>query len=172
MVVQGRGGRRGGGWGWERAVANMACYWWLRRGDKDRDGQKKHYLLSALSISMVTKTDRAIVMGSGAEKMLQSTPLNSLGSAGHCMWWVCKLGQQTLITTHTHTHALSYSHTKLHIHKLSSSFELDPSFQNQQNEFFSNTLHCEKSLLLLQSKHVMLHSKLRPTPEDHSQPHL
>lgn len=55
-------------------------------GDKDRDGQKKHYLLSALSISMVTKTDRAIVMGSGAEKMLQSTPLNSLGSAGHCMW--------------------------------------------------------------------------------------
>lgn len=55
-------------------------------GDKDRDGQKKHYLLSALSISMVTKTDRAIVMGSGAEKMLQSTPLNSRGSAGHCMW--------------------------------------------------------------------------------------
>ena len=49
-------------------------------------GQKKHYLLSALSISMVTKTDRAIVMGSGALKMLQSTPLNILGSAGHCMW--------------------------------------------------------------------------------------
>ena len=49
-------------------------------------GKSNLYLLSALSISMVTKTDRAIVMGSGAWKMLQSTPLNILGSAGHCMW--------------------------------------------------------------------------------------
>lgn len=51
------------------------------------------YLLRAFSISMVTKTDRAIVIGSGAWKILQSTPLNILGSAGHCMWWVWGAGK-------------------------------------------------------------------------------
>ena len=41
-------------------------------------------LLMALAISMVTRIDKAMVIGSGAWKMSQLIPLNFSGSAGHC----------------------------------------------------------------------------------------
>ena len=41
-------------------------------------------LLMALHISMVTRMDKAMVMGSGAWKMSQLRPLNFSGSPGHC----------------------------------------------------------------------------------------
>ena len=44
------------------------------------------YLLRALSISMTTSTERAMVIGSGAWKMSQSTPEKFSGSAKHCIW--------------------------------------------------------------------------------------
>ena len=46
------------------------------------------YLLSALHISITTRTDNAIVLGCGSSKILQSRLGNILGSAGHCMWCV------------------------------------------------------------------------------------
>lgn len=55
----------------------------------------KVYLFNALSISMVTRTDRAIVIGCGSLKTLQSRPGKFLGSAGHCIWWVY---QENIIT--------------------------------------------------------------------------
>jgi hypothetical protein len=45
----------------------------------------------ALSISMVTNTDRAIVMGWGSLKTRQSTPLNSSPSPMQARWWVCNI---------------------------------------------------------------------------------
>lgn len=43
------------------------------------------YLLRALHISIVTNTDRAMVMGSGASKTSQSRPSNSGLCSVHCM---------------------------------------------------------------------------------------
>lgn len=43
------------------------------------------YLLRALHISMVTNTDKAMVMGSGASKTSQSRPSNSGLCSVHCM---------------------------------------------------------------------------------------
>lgn len=43
------------------------------------------YLLRALHISMVTSTDKAMVMGSGASKTSQSRPSNSGLCSVHCM---------------------------------------------------------------------------------------
>lgn len=43
------------------------------------------HLLRALHISMVTSTDRAMVMGSGASKTSQSRPSKSGFSSLHCM---------------------------------------------------------------------------------------
>lgn len=45
----------------------------------------KTYLLRALHISMVTNTDKAMVMGSGASKTSQSRPSNSGLCSVHCM---------------------------------------------------------------------------------------
>lgn len=42
-------------------------------------------LLRALHISMVTNTDKAMVMGSGASKTSQSRPSNSGLCSVHCM---------------------------------------------------------------------------------------
>jgi len=50
------------------------------------------YLLSALQISITTRTDSAIVFGWGSSKILQSMLGNILGSAGHCIWWVWQTG--------------------------------------------------------------------------------
>ena len=47
------------------------------------------YLLRALSISMTTRTERAMVMGWGLSKISQSTPLNISSWARHWEWWVC-----------------------------------------------------------------------------------
>lgn len=47
------------------------------------------YLLRALSISMTTRTERAMVMGWGLSKISQSTPLNISSCAKHWEWWVC-----------------------------------------------------------------------------------
>lgn len=46
------------------------------------------YLFNAFNISMVTSTDKAIVIGSGALNMRQSMSGKFLGSAGHCIWCV------------------------------------------------------------------------------------
>ncbi len=46
------------------------------------------YLLIALSTSMVTRTDRAMVMGLGCLNILQGIPGNIRGSAGHWPWCV------------------------------------------------------------------------------------
>merc|ERR1739838_1284107 len=46
-------------------------------------------LLRALHISMVTSTDRAMVMGASASKISHSTPAKSSFSAWHCMKWDC-----------------------------------------------------------------------------------
>jgi hypothetical protein len=46
-------------------------------------------LLRALHISMVTNTDRAIVMGYGDSNTSQLTPSNSGLSAPHCRKWLC-----------------------------------------------------------------------------------
>lgn len=43
------------------------------------------YLLRALHISMVTNTDKAMVMGSGASNTSQSRPSNSGLCSVHCM---------------------------------------------------------------------------------------
>ena len=43
------------------------------------------YLLRALSISITTSTDKAIVIGSGAWKTLQSIPVKFSGSPKHCI---------------------------------------------------------------------------------------
>lgn len=59
---------------------------------------QKNYLLRALSISMTTRTDRAIVLAAGASNILQSIPANLVGSAGHCMWWVCERTGQVIPT--------------------------------------------------------------------------
>lgn len=47
------------------------------------------YLLRAFSISMTTRTERAMVMGWGLSKISQSTPLNISSCAKHWEWWVC-----------------------------------------------------------------------------------
>ncbi len=47
------------------------------------------YLLTALLISMTTRTESAIVMGLGWSERSQSMPGNILGSAGHCSMCVC-----------------------------------------------------------------------------------
>ena len=47
------------------------------------------YLLRALSISMTTRTERAMVIGWGLSKISQSTPLNISSWARHWEWWVC-----------------------------------------------------------------------------------
>ena len=49
----------------------------------------KYYLLRALHISMVTSTDRAMVMGVQASKISQSMPAKSSFSSWHCMKWDC-----------------------------------------------------------------------------------
>ena len=49
-----------------------------------------YHLFMAFSISMVTSTDRAMVMGWGSLKTRQSTPLNSSPSPMQARWWVCK----------------------------------------------------------------------------------
>jgi hypothetical protein len=54
-----------------------------------------YHLFMAFSISMVTKTDRAMVMGWGSLKTRQSTPLNSSPSPMHARWWVCKISIST-----------------------------------------------------------------------------
>ena len=46
------------------------------------------YLFSALSISMVTRTERAKVIGFGWENMEQSIPSNRVAWATHCEWCV------------------------------------------------------------------------------------
>jgi len=40
-----------------------------------------------LAISMVTKMERAMLMGSGAWKMSQEMPRNLFGSVAHCSQW-------------------------------------------------------------------------------------
>ena len=47
------------------------------------------HLFRALSISMVTRTERAIVMGWRSSNTLQETPEKTALSAVHCMWWLC-----------------------------------------------------------------------------------
>lgn len=47
------------------------------------------YLFMAFNISIVTSTERAIVMGWGSEKILQLMPLNSSPPPIHAKWWVC-----------------------------------------------------------------------------------
>ena len=44
-------------------------------------------LFMAFNISMVTRTERAMVIGWGSEKTLQSTPLKSSPPPRHCIWW-------------------------------------------------------------------------------------
>lgn len=46
-------------------------------------------LLRALHISMVTRTDSAIVIGYGDSKIAQSTPSKSGLSSLHCRKWLC-----------------------------------------------------------------------------------
>ena len=72
---------------------------WQQSYNTSWHGDCHGYLLIALSISMVTSTDRAIVMGLLLEKMLQSILGNIRGSAGHCMWCVCI----NHVTTHRRT---------------------------------------------------------------------
>ena len=72
---------------------------WQQSYNTSWHGNCHGYLLIALSISMVTSTDRAIVMGLLLEKMLQSILGNIRGSAGHCMWCVCI----NHVTTHGRT---------------------------------------------------------------------
>jgi len=54
-----------------------------------------YHLFIAFSISMVTSTDRAMVMGWGSVKTRQSTPLNSSPSPMQARWWVCKISIST-----------------------------------------------------------------------------
>ena len=54
-----------------------------------------NHLFMAFSISMVTSTDRAMVMGWGSLKTRQSTPLNSSPSPMQARWWVCKISNST-----------------------------------------------------------------------------
>lgn len=54
-------------------------------GNRHQDTGKQAYLLRALHISMVTSTDKAMVMGSGASKTSQSTPSKSRLCSAHCM---------------------------------------------------------------------------------------
>lgn len=70
----------------------------------------KVYLFNALSISMVTRTDRAIVIGCGSLKTLQSRPGKFLGSAGHCIWWVYQ--ENTITCTYYQQWQWFYSCTK------------------------------------------------------------
>lgn len=80
------------------SMDNTGKHVYTRQWDEDAKWKRSSvtmpiiYLFKAFSISMVTKTDSAIVMGSGAWKMSQLTPLNIRGSAGHCIWCVCKGG--------------------------------------------------------------------------------
>lgn len=52
---------------------------------RTKAGVGRSYLLRALHISMVTSTDKAMVMGSGASKISHSTPSKSGLSSVHCM---------------------------------------------------------------------------------------
>lgn len=47
--------------------------------------QMNTYLFRALNISIVTSTDKAIVMGWRSLKIWQSTPTKLVGSVVHCM---------------------------------------------------------------------------------------
>ena len=60
---------------------------------KEMGGVWDGYLFNAFNISMVTSTERAIVMGWGSLNILQSRSGKFLGSAGHCIWCVCQNGQ-------------------------------------------------------------------------------
>ena len=56
------------------------------------------YLLSALSISMTTSTERAMVMGFGWLKMSQWMPANISSCSRHWDWWVWAfIGQRSKI---------------------------------------------------------------------------
>ena len=46
------------------------------------------YLLTAFSISMITRVDRAILGGWGSSKMLQSSPRKRSSCTRHWDWWV------------------------------------------------------------------------------------
>jgi len=59
-----------------------------------------YHLFMAFSISMVTSTDRAMVMGWGSLKTRQSTPLNSSPSPMQARWWVCKKSTSTQTLVH------------------------------------------------------------------------
>jgi len=51
----------------------------------------KTHLFIAFNISIVTNTDRAMVIGWGSVNTLQSIPLNSGPLPEHCKWWVCSM---------------------------------------------------------------------------------
>ena len=68
----------------EHGICTFICY--LRPYIFARMCWRVGYLLSALSISMTTNTERAMVIGCGSVKMAQSIAGNMRGSAGHCMW--------------------------------------------------------------------------------------
>lgn len=53
------------------------------------------YLLRALSISMTTRTERAIVMGAGWSNTSQSTPKKRSSCARHWEWWVYTMGDNS-----------------------------------------------------------------------------
>lgn len=48
---------------------------------------KTSHLFIAFNISIVTRTERAMVIGWGSWKTLQSTPLKSSPPPRHCIWW-------------------------------------------------------------------------------------
>lgn len=69
-------------WREERGRENKKT---IREGTSEPTQVDRTYLLRALHISMVTNTDKAMVMGSGASKTSQSKPSNSGLCSVHCM---------------------------------------------------------------------------------------
>lgn len=70
-------------------------------------------LFIAFNISIVTNTDRAMVMGWGSVNTLQSIPLNSGPLPEHCKWWVCSISVtlvQSLFTVNWVAYQLVVAH--------------------------------------------------------------
>lgn len=59
-----------------------------------------NYLFMAFNISIVTSTDRAMVIGWGSWNTWQSIPLKSSGLPMQLKWWVCKMIED--ITKHSY----------------------------------------------------------------------
>lgn len=83
-------------------------------------------LLRALHISMVTRTESAIVIGYGDSKTAQSTPTKSGLSSLHCRKWLCNKSPVKFLISQTHFQGTCTNFTLNPKHRAQKSFPCLP----------------------------------------------